>query len=417
MGLAAGALLADRGWRVLVFEADDRIGGMSAHFDFDGLDVERYYHFLCKGDRPLLDLLADLGLSGRVRWDVTRMGFFYEGTLYEWGRPDALLRFPHLGRREKLRYALHVLRARLIHDWEDLDQVEATGWIRRWIGDRAYDMLWAKSFELKFYEHHDQISAAWIATRIRRVSLSRRDAFHEEMGYLEGGSSVLLEALRARIERAGGEVALKAPVERVLSEGGRVTGVRVAGVDRWVDQVVSTVPLLFVPSLVPQLSQAELDRIRAIQNIGVVCVKLKLPERFTPYFWINVNDARIEVPGVIEYTNLNPLAAHVVYVPYYLPPSHPKWRWEAQQFVEEALRVLQTLRPGWDPRSVLATHVSRYRYAQPICTPGFRDRLPSLRTSIDGFVMADTSSCYPEDRSISESVKIARQLVDAVGAR
>jgi protoporphyrinogen oxidase len=415
MGLSTAYYLQKNGWQVTVLEASDRIGGMSAHFDFDGLDVERYYHFICKGDAPLLSLLEELRLTSLLRWNVTRMGFYYDGEMYEWGRPDALWSFPHLRKRDKLRYALHVLRSRSMRDWHALDDVDATDWIRRWVGDRAYDMLWRKTFELKFNETHTSVSAAWIAARIRRVSLSRRDSFHEEMGFIKGGSEIILEELRRRIEAGGGSVVVNAPVDRVHSENGQVTGVQV-GTDRHdADCVVSTMPLQFIPEVVPQLSAGELKGVRALKSIGVVCVKFKLRSAFTPYFWINVNDERIVVPGIIEYTNLNPLAAHIVYVPYYMPQTHPKWSWEASKFEAEALAMLRIMRPDWDPSEVEAAHVSRYRYAQPICPPGFVHQLPRMRTSINGFLMADTSYCYPEDRSINDSVLVAQRLADSVG--
>src|SRR5688572_19780328 len=53
MGLMAALRLLEKGHNVDIFERDDRIGGMSASFDFDGLKIERYYHFVCKTDYPL----------------------------------------------------------------------------------------------------------------------------------------------------------------------------------------------------------------------------------------------------------------------------------------------------------------------------------------------------------------------------
>ena len=45
-------------------------------FDFDGLEIERYYHFICKTDYPLFELLAELDLSDKLQWTDTKMGFF-----------------------------------------------------------------------------------------------------------------------------------------------------------------------------------------------------------------------------------------------------------------------------------------------------------------------------------------------------
>ena len=54
MGLMAAIELLKLGHEVDIYERDDRIGGMSASFDFDGLKIERYYHFICKTDAPAL---------------------------------------------------------------------------------------------------------------------------------------------------------------------------------------------------------------------------------------------------------------------------------------------------------------------------------------------------------------------------
>src|SRR6201996_7785980 len=107
MGLMCAMELLKLGHHVDIYERDDRIGGMSASFDFDGLEIERYYHFICKTDFPLFDLLAELGLSDTLRWTDTKMGFFYNGRLYKWGTPLALLAFDGLGLVSKFRYGLH----------------------------------------------------------------------------------------------------------------------------------------------------------------------------------------------------------------------------------------------------------------------------------------------------------------------
>jgi protoporphyrinogen oxidase len=412
MGLAAARRVAEQGHRVTLVEADNRIGGMSAAFDFDGLALERYYHFVCKTDTPLFEVLDQFGLSAKLKWKATEMGFYYQGTWYDWGKPDALLKFPHLTLLDKLRFGLHVLSTKRITDWRALDKQQATAWIRKWLGERAYQVLWHKLFELKFFEHQDQVSAAWIGTRIKRVALSRQSLFQEQMGYLEGGSQILLDAYCSRLQKAGGEIRLSAPVRRVITEQGRVTGVDTASGLLPADRVISTVPLQYVTRLLPGLSSAERQRIDAIQNIGVACVLLKLRKPATKFFWMNVNDERIQVPGFIEYSNLNPLPESVVYVPYYMPKSHPKWAWDDQRLMDEARDYFLLTQPHLKTDDIVARHVSRYEYAQAVCPPGFYGMLPNMATSVGGFFMADTAYYYPEDRSICESIRVGDQLAD-----
>ena len=99
-----------------------------------------------------------------------------------------------------------------------------------------------------------------------------------------------------------------------------------------------------------------------------------------------------------------------------MPKTNPKWSWEPARFIDEATRYLSIVRPDWDPLTLLAAHASRYEFAQTVCGPGFHDKLPPMATSVRGFFMADTAYYYPQDRSISESIRVGRQLAAAATA-
>ncbi|HWU51425.1 MAG TPA: NAD(P)/FAD-dependent oxidoreductase [Tahibacter sp.] len=411
MGLMAAMEILKAGHEVDVYERDDRIGGMSAAFDFDGLQIERYYHFVCKTDDPLFELMAELGIADTLKWTDTKMGFYCQGRLYKWGTPFALLGFDKLGWIDKFRYALHVMRTKSIKDWRALDQVGVTDWLKRNLGERAYDVLWERLFHLKFYEYKDQLSAAWLGTRIKRVALSRKNLFQESLGYIEGGSETLLRKMQEFVLARGGRIHLSAPIERVNASAGKVESISVRGETIPFDGVVSTAPIQHVPRLVPDLPEAFAARIRALQNIPVVCVILKLRQPLSENFWMNICDDGIEIPGVIEYSNLNPNAGPaVVYAPFYMPKTHPKYARDDAAFIEEVLGYLPKLNPAFSRDWVLASHCHRYDYAQAVCPPGYYAMLPPMQTPIAGFCMADTAYYYPEDRSICESVKVAKAL-------
>ncbi|MEY2169644.1 MULTISPECIES: NAD(P)/FAD-dependent oxidoreductase [unclassified Rhodanobacter] len=410
MGLMTAMELLKRGHEVDIYERDDRIGGMSATFDFAGLEIERYYHFICKTDYPLFKLLAELGLSDKLRWTDTRMGFFYNGKLYKWGTPLALLAFDGLGLVSKFRYGLHAMYAKGIKDWRPFDRMKATDWIRRWIGERGYNVLWKSLFELKLFEHTEEISAAWIGTRIKRVALSRRNLLQESMGYLDGGSATLLRAMERFILERGGRIHLKTGIDRVDVTDGRVCGIEVGGALLPCQAVISTAPIQYVPRLVPDLPADFAARINQIKNIPVACVILKLKQPLSENFWMNINDPSIEIPGVIEYSNLNQMTPSVLYAPFYMPKTHPKWARSNDELIDEVIGYLGKLNPAFSPDWVLAQHCHRYDFAQTICPPGFYDMLPPMATPIAGLYMADTSYYYPEDRSINESIAVARRL-------
>lgn len=410
MGLAVAYQLARDGHQPVVFEADDRVGGMTACFDFSGLKIERYYHFHCTSDGAFLQMLDELGIAGKMRWTETRMGYWYQDRLQPWGNPFALLSFRGLSLIAKFRYGLHAFLCTQRTDWAPLDSVEATGWIRRWVGNEAWEVLWRRLFDYKFYDYSNNLSAAWIWSRIRRIGRSRYDLFREKLGYLEGGSATLLDALKADIEHHGGTIRLREPVQRVIIDDDGVKGVQTAlGIETF-DKVISTVPLPYVPRLMPDLPDEVMQKFIALKNIAVVCVIAKLKKPLSRNFWLNVNDPEMDIPGLVEYSNLRPLDHSIVYVPFYMPGEHPKFAEADEAFLDKVRRYLKKINPALTDDDFLDLRASRYRHAQPICDPGYLDKLPPVALPVRGLWVADTSYYYPEDRGISESIGFGRKM-------
>lgn len=416
MGLAVAYQLALDGHLPVIFEADDRVGGMTAAFDFSGLQIERYYHFHCISDSAFLQVLDELGLSGKMNWVATKMGYWYQHRLQPWGNPMALLTFKGLGWVAKFRYGLHAFLSTKRNNWKPLDHVEATGWIKRWVGKEAYEVLWQRLFDYKFYDYTSNLSAAWIWSRIRRIGRSRYSLFKEKLGYLDGGSQTLLDALKSAIETRGGVLRLSTPASEVVIEQGEVKGVRTATGFEAFDKVVSTVPLPYVPRLIPGLPASTSKAFAALKNIAVVCVIAKLRKPLTENFWLNINDPEMDIPGLVEYSNLRPLDPHVLYVPFYMPGEHSKFKDADEVFLDKVKTYCMKINPDLVPEDFLDMRASRYRYAQPICDPGYLDRLPPAMLPVKGLWVADTSYYYPEDRGISESIGFGRKLATAAAA-
>ena len=90
----------------------------------------------------------------------------------------------------------------------------------------------------------------------------------------------------------------------------------------------------------------------------------------------------MDIPGLVEYTNLRPLDQHIVYVPFYMPGEHPNSRNRTQAFLDKVRRYLKKINPALNDDDFLDMRASRYRYAQPICEPGYLDRLPPSRCPV-----------------------------------
>lgn len=412
MGLAAAYRATQLGHEVDLVEADQKPGGMAAHFDFSGLSIERFYHFVCKSDQSTFDLMDELGIAEKMKWADTSMAYFTNRQIFKWGDPVSLLKYPYLTPMEKVRTGFQMFLASKSRNFDSIESMTAREWIERGSGKSVYNKLWKRLNELKFYEYADEISASWIATRIKRLANSTRGLFQQQLGYIEGGSEVLIDSLADAIRENGGQIHLGMAAEKVTVDDNRVTGLDAGGATFSADAVISTIPIPLVNRVVPDLPESWKRQYDSIRNIGVVCVLFKFRRPVTRHFWVNIIEPDMEIPGIIEFSNLRPLEYPVVYVPYYMPTTNEKWKWDDSKFIDESLDYIKTINPELEDADVIDTRVSRLRYAQPVCEPNFLEKIPPVKTPIAGLQIADTSFYYPEDRGIGESVKLGRRMAE-----
>ncbi len=94
------------------------------------------------------------------------------------------------------------------------------------------------------------------------------------------------------------------------------------------DAVISTTPTPQVSALVPDLPQEWKERYDSIHNVGVICVIFKLHRSVSPHFWVNISEPGLEIPGIIEFSNLRQTGEHsIVYIPFYMPVTQEKFSW------------------------------------------------------------------------------------------
>ncbi len=227
---------------------------------------------------------------------------------------------------------------------------------------------------------------------MRRVGRSRSSIMQEEMGYIEGGSKTLIDALVQAIEAGHGKIHLGAGAHRVTVQNGCVTGVDTSASHFSADQVLSTIPIPSITKLIPDLPLEWKERYDAIKNIGLCCLIFKLKRPVSPHFWINISNEEYDIPGVIEFSNLRPLSHSIVYAPYYLPLTDPKFSWSDEQLIDDAFGCLQHLNPSLTRDDLLDVRVARLRHAQPICEPGFAAKLPPIQTPIRGLQLPTHAS-------------------------
>jgi len=258
-------------------------------------------------------------------------------------------------------------------------------------------------------------------SRLNRLGNSRTITQRERIGYLVGGSQLYIDTLTAALTSAGVDIRVGAPARELVLEGSRVGGVRHDRGSLPADFVLLTVPIPHAASLLAGLDHEYFANLRSLDYLNVLAVVLRLSRRFSSNFWTNVSDPRIDLPGFIEYTNLNPCPGlrgdAVLYMPQYLMDEHPFWHTDDNALVKLFCGYLAMVRPDFSMEWVRQSWVFRSRFAQPICETGFSRRIPAIETPVRNLFLTDSYQLHPHDRTISNSTFLGSEAARLILAR
>jgi protoporphyrinogen oxidase len=411
-GLTAAYELAKRGHEVLLLEKAPYLGGQASIFKVEGTPLERYYHHIFTGDVDMMDLIEELGLSDRMLWLASKVGFFHEGQIYDFVTPMDLLRFQPLGFWQRIRAGLVTLYLQRFGDWRDLEDSTAQDWIRRYAGQQAYEVIFAPLLRAKFGEYFDQVTMAWLWSKFKdRVGSRSKGMTQELLGYMEGSFQPFIDALASRIKEMGGTILTDTPVERLTIEDRKVKSV--TGGDVWpVDQVIATVPSFVFQQIAPDLPEEYASRLREVSYQSALCLVLKMKQSLSRIYWLNISDPAFPFVGAIEHTNLIPAekynGKHILYLSNYVSQGDPLYPASAEELFAHYLPFLRKINPEFEKDWVEEMWLFREDAAQPIITCGYSRRVPAYQTPVRGLYLANTTQIYPQDRGMNYSVRLGK---------
>jgi len=418
-GLAAAYQLTSLGINVTVLEGDAEVGGLAGCFEVNGARLEKFYHHWFVNDSYIMQLIRELGGELNIIYRPTRTGMYFANNLFKLSAPLDVLRFKPLGYADRIRLAALVLRARAVNDWKQLESLTAQQWLSALGGDAVYKVVWEPLLRGKFGSHAPDVSAVWFWNKLKLRGGSRDRWGNEVLAYYRGGFAALARRMAAEIAAKGGEIRTGAAVHALLVDGTRVTGVETARGLIEADAVIATPALPIIADLLrPHVPADYADRLCKIQYLANLCVVLELDRSLSSTYWLNVNDPGFPFVGVIEHTNFEPAETyggrHIVYLSKYLAESDSLYAMNDGQVLEYSLPHLQRMFPDFARSWILASHVWRARFAQPIVTRGYRDLIPSAETPLEGFHIATMAQIYPEDRGTNYAVREGRAIARRV---
>ena len=410
--------LAQRGQRVSLFEASDRLGGLADAWQLGDVTWDRHYHVTLLSDSHLRGLLSELDLDRHMQWVPTRTGFLVDGRLHSLSNTWEFLRFPPLGFIGKLRLGWTIWHASRTRDWKQLEKIPVADWLIRHSGKQTFERIWLPLLKAKLGDAWQRTSAAFMWATIQRMYAARKSGLKREMfGYLPGGYARMLAAFRRRLEELGVTIHTDCGVEDLRGEAGAIALRTAAGQTLSFDRAIVTAPTSVAARLCPQLSTQERACLTGVEYLGIVCASLLLRKPLSEFYVTNITDPA-PFTGVIEMSALVDKAQFggrsLIYLPKYAAPTDPVWQKSDDEIRAEFLAALSRLYPAFAPADVLAFKVSRVRHVFALSTLHYSLHVPPIKTSLPGLFLVNSSQIVNGTLNVNETVRLAEAALPTV---
>jgi len=424
-GLTAAYDLTKQGHAVTIYEARPQAGGLAAGFRDERWEwhLDHFYHHWFASDGDVIGLIKELDARERLFFPWPTTSVYHQGRIYpldslipalkfiplsQLHRAVRVLQFAPSPPIDRLRVGLMSFYLTLTKNWRPLERVSADEWLRRAVGERAYDLWWKPLLISKFgTENYRNVNMAWMWAR-----LHKRTA---RLGYFVGGFQGFADLLVERVQAQSGKVQLETAVQSVRPTiDGRLRLETSAGAAEH-DRVIATCS----PQEMLRLAKLPADyaaKLSHLKSMGALVLILALKHHLTEgHYWINVPAGEgLPFMGLVEHTNYISRehygGDHLVYCGDYLPPDHPYFDYSKEQLLETYLPGLIKINPDFDLDWIRASWMFTEKYAQPVPTLDHSRNIPSLETPIPGLWLANMSQVYPWDRGSNYAVEMGRRV-------
>lgn len=433
-GLTSAYVLTRAGVAADVYETSGSVGGLARSLRLWGQTVDVGPHRFFSRDRRVNELwLQVVGKDYAMVERLTRI--LYRGRFYQYPL-QALNALTKLGPLEAAHCLASYARQRLRTADGDGD---FESWVCSRFGHRLFEIFFKTYSEKLWGIPCDELDADFAAQRIKQFSLSTaiKNAFFkngehrtlaDEFAYPTGGTGMVYERMAETVRTNGGQVFLSTPVQRVLTEGGRVKGIQLPdGTVREYDHVISTMPLTQLVTRLPEAPAHVLEAAGQLTFRNTILVYLEIAgSEICPDNWIYVHSPELRTGRITNFRNWVPQLYgdspnSILALEYWCNDGDDLWRKPDEELIALARRELVETTLVKSESRVLNGFVYRIPKCYPVYRRGYKELLEPIREYLSGIRGLQVIGRYGsfkynnQDHSILMGILAAENILENAG--
>ncbi len=415
LGLTLALRLSQRGHDVTVFESAPEIGGLASVWQIGDLTWDRHYHVVLLSDYFTRNIIEEVGLKDQFEWVETKTGFYTDGELISMSNTLEFLTFKPLDLISKFRLGATIFYASKVKNWRALEKVTVEQWLTKLSGKKTFDKIWRPLLKAKLGEAYRETCAAFIWATIQRMYAARNSGLKKEMfGYVRGGYASVLKRFSEVLDEKGVSIRLSSRVQKIENRAdGTVNLTAAEGSPETFDKVILTCPTNIASKILPQLTEAEKERLNNIRYLGIICASVLTKKPISHYYVTNITDETpftgvIELSALVDKKEFN--GNSLIYLPRYLAPDDDLFKKSDEEITEHFLSSLEKMYSHFDRKDVVEFKISRVPQVFPLLTLNYSESVPPVKTSLENIYLVNSSQITNGTLNINETVQLAENF-------
>ncbi len=388
-GMTTAYELAKQTSSVDVYEASGSVGGLAKSIGLWGQTVDIGPHRFFSNDRRVNEVwLEVVGKDYAMVDRLTRI--YYKNKFFHYPlKPfDAL---KNLGLWEATRCMLSFFSEKVVATRQD-NSFET--WVTSRFGKRLFQIFFKTYTEKLWGIKCSELDADFAAQRIKKLSLweavknglvggkgNKHKTLVDQFAYPLGGTGMVYQRMADVVTSKGGKILLNTPVQRVITENGKVKGLQTEdGVIHEYDFIVSSMPMTHLVSRLEDVPQQilALNKKLKFRNTILVYLNVQATDLF-PDNWIYVHNSDMLSGRITNFRNWVPdlygtSKSSIMALEFWCYDNDDIWTWKDERLIELAKKELEStgLIPAGKISDGKVYHIPR---CYPVYDNGYKENL------------------------------------------
>lgn len=395
-GITAAYQLTKAGYHVEVYEASDRVGGLSKSLDLWNQRVDLGPHRFFSDDNRVNSLwLEVVGQDYRMVDRLTRIYYKKKFYYYPLKPFDAIMK---LGLGTGFLCVMSYFK-------EKVAPVKKDGSFETWVigrfGRRLYSIFFKTYSEKLWGISCRELDEDFAAQRIKKLSLfeavwksifkgkNKHKTLVDQFAYPTEGSGMVYERMQQFVDKNGGRVLVSTAVKSVITTDNKASGIELEnGEQRSYDHIISTMPMTLMVQRIPDVPANVIEATNQLRFRNTLLVYLKVEgKNVFPDNWLYVHADDLQMGRITNFSNWVPEinkgeAATIVVLEYWAYDEDPIWKMPDEDLIELGSKELRQTGLVND-LEISAGHVVRIPRCYPVYNKGYKTHLKVVENYLD----------------------------------